>query len=652
MFNSIRKSLSTKLGVGTLLFTVPIFIVSLGLLFLLSRHLIRNEAVGRANSVLNTAIQRVSKNLSTVETATNANSWLITSNLQPDSLFKFSHNIVQWNHNVDGCSISMEPDIFPKYGRYFSVYTVRKSKGVDRTAGVETDTVETVMEEKYEYFDKAWYKLPRQQEKPCWVAYFDEVDTLKLTIDGMVASYSMPFYDDNKRFLGIISSDLSLTRLSKIISREKPYPHSYFMMIDSEGRYFVHPDSTKLFYQTIFTGADLRRESDLIALGYDMTAGHQGVMIVDIEGKHSLVCYQPVPGTTWSLAVVCPDSDVLAGYHKLSYIIIPLLAIGLLIILLFIHKFVTDAIEPINQLLDKTQQIAAGNMEVHIPQSEREDVIGQLQNCFATMLQSLNFHMGSVRYTAEQTRQRTLELVQTTRLAREADQQKTAFIQNVSHQIRTPLNIIMGFAQILGADTEGMSKEEMKTITSTMDQNAKLLNRMVLMLYDSSETGHSEELNSFKHDVVSCNDVAHEAISYLKQRYPNVSVAFHTEVDDEFCIHTSNHYLMISLRELLYNAAKYSDGEHVSLSVTAQPWTSDTKSLPTVRFIVQDIGKGISKEDRDLMFKFFTKVDDLSEGLGLGLPLAKRHAINLGGDLTLDDNYHDGCRFIIELPLN
>jgi signal transduction histidine kinase len=109
---------------------------------------------------------------------------------------------------------------------------------------------------------------------------------------------------------------------------------------------------------------------------------------------------------------------------------------------------------------------------------------------------------------------------------------------------------------------------------------------------------------------------------------------------------------MISLRELLYNAAKYSDGEHVSLSVTAQPWTSDTKSLPTVRFIVQDIGKGISKEDRDLMFKFFTKVDDLSEGLGLGLPLAKRHAINLGGDLTLDDNYHDGCRFIIELPLN
>ena len=57
-------------------------------------------------------------------------------------------------------------------------------------------------------------------------------------------------------------------------------------------------------------------------------------------------------------------------------------------------------------------------------------------------------------------------------------------------------------------------------------------------------------------------------------------------------------------------------------------------------------------QNRTTGFKFFAKVDDLSEGLGLGLPLTKRHAQNLGGDLTLDDNYHDGCRFIIELPLN
>ena len=60
---------------------------------------------------------------------------------------------------------------------------------------------------------------------------------------------------------------------------------------------------------------------------------------------------------------------------------------------------------------------------------------------------------------------------------------------------------------------------------------------------------------------------------------------------------------------------------------------------------------GIPESDRDSIFEPFTKVDDLSEGLGLGLPLAKSHVLKMGGQITLDANYHNGCRFIIELPL-
>ena len=70
-----------------------------------------------------------------------------------------------------------------------------------------------------------------------------------------------------------------------------------------------------------------------------------------------------------------------------------------------------------------------------------------------------------------------------------------------------------------------------------------------------------------------------------------------------------------------------------------------------VRFVVEDTGKSITEADRDTIFNFFVKVDDLTEGLGLGLPLAKRHAQNLGGDLILDTSYQEGCRFIIEVPI-
>jgi signal transduction histidine kinase len=75
-----------------------------------------------------------------------------------------------------------------------------------------------------------------------------------------------------------------------------------------------------------------------------------------------------------------------------------------------------------------------------------------------------------------------------------------------------------------------------------------------------------------------------------------------------------------------------------------------TETEEAVRFIVEDTGTGMAEEYRALMFEPFTKVNDLSEGLGLGLPLAKRHAENLGGDLWLDESYDKGCRFILELP--
>ena len=630
---NIRRSFSKKLSVALFLLAVPIFVVSLGVLFTQSRQMIRNEAIGHASSVLGATMQQLRRNLITIETATNANIWQVEQAFTPDSILHFTNRIVSLNPHIDGCSISAEPDVFPKYGRYFSAYTVR-----------ELDSITTVIEEPYDYINKIWYKTPRDLHGPCWVAYYDEADSLELTLDGMVASYGRPLFRADSSFVGIISTDLSLLRLSRSMSEMKPYPHSYFMMIDEEGRYFVHPDSTRLFKQTIFTSADTRKQADLIVLGHEMTSGKRGNMMVKIDGANCIVCYQPVPGTSWSLGIVCPDSDVMAGYHKLSYIVGSLLVIGLLVIILLCYRALGHTISPLYQLLDKTQIVASGNMEVYIPRTTRTDVIGRLQNSFASMLESLNFHMGSVRYISEQTQRKNEELLLATQMVQEADRQKTAFIQNVTHQIRTPLNIIMGFTQVIG-DTggSGLSDEEKKSITDTMSHNASQLARMVQMLFDSSDTGLSQELESHKSDHVSYNDVAREAVSYVKLHYPDVHINMETQLADDFCIQTNRMYLMRALRELLYNSSKYSDGQHVLLRVLHV----DDK----VQFVVEDTGNGISEADSEQLFKFFTKVDDLTEGLGLGLPLAKRHAQNLGGDIIFDPNYHDGCRFVLTIPV-
>ena len=268
------------------------------------------------------------------------------------------------------------------------------------------------------------------------------------------------------------------------------------------------------------------------------------------------------------------------------------------------------------------------------------------------MQQSLNFHMGGIRHTTEETKKQNEELTQVTKLAEKALRQKTEFIQNVSHQIRTPLNIIMGFSQVLRESLTSRRKgvkstyidkdDEIAIISEAMRHNARHLERMVLMLFDSSDVGVFEEQQIRRDDKVSCNEVARESIRHTQHYFPSILITMESELPDDICIQSNRLSLMHTLRELLYNAAKYSDGKHLTVRIT--------QTDSTVRFIVEDTGTGISEEEQKKIFKPFAKVDDLSEGLGLGLPLAKRHAISLGGDILLDSSYHAGCRFIVEMP--
>jgi signal transduction histidine kinase len=632
IINHIRQSLSWKLSLGILLMAIPIFMLALGLLFIQSRNNVKREATKHAASVVNTAMQRVSHYMDIVQTATDLTAWDVVANLEPDSLWAYSNYVVSLNGHIDGCSISLEPDVFPKYGRYFSVYTVR-----------EPDSVRTVLEEEYEYFEKEWYHPAKLHGKSCWAVYYDEADSLALTLDGMIASYNKPLYVDNHRFVGVISTDLSLLRLSKIITTETPYKDSYFFMTGEGGRYYLHPDTTQLFTHTIFSDADPQKNPDIFALGHQMVTGQQGSMSVRIDGRPCIVSYQPVPGTDWSLALVCPERSILKNYNLLAYILSPLIIIGLLMIFVFSSVTVAQVIRPLNKLTMKLQRIADGHYDEQITRTHYQDVVGRMRNSFAAMQESLSSHVGEIQQMNAEATRRNEELARASQLAKEANRQKSLFIQNVSHQVRTPLNIIMGFAQVLKENKSSMAKEEIKSIGYMMRHNALVLQRMVLMLFDSSARGTTEELYADHDEKVLCNDMAHECFEMTLNHYPDMAFYFGTDVTDDFHIHTSRVYLMRSLCELLHNAAKYSDGNHIVLRIGM---THDT-----VRFTVEDTGPGIPPEDADRLFQMFTKVNDLSEGLGLGLALANRHIHNLGGTLTLDSYYHAGCRFIIELPI-
>lgn len=632
LINHIRQSLSLKLSFSVILMTAPIFILTLGILFEQSRITIKETAIKRAGSSLNKTTLYAVRELNIVEDAINTNAWQVVTHFQPDSLLTYSRLIVQMNANVNGCSITSESGIFPQYGRHFSAYSVRSG-----------DSIITVKEENHKRFEKTWYKEPVQQGEACWMDPFDEDNEDTLAATELTVSYSKPLFNSKGQLLGVMSGDYSLTKLAEVITADKPYPNAYFVLLGRDGHYFIHPDSTRLRNKTIFSLANANEHPDIIALGHEMTTGGKGAMPISVNGESCMACYRPIPGTSWSLALICPDSDIFNNYNGLTYIVTPLIIIGLIVIFLICYQIVATSLRPIGQLLEQSQQIAKGDFSTPIKPSMRRDVLGRLQNSFVLMQKSLNKHIESVQQVNEEEEKRNLELQQAKKAAIEATKQKTIFIQNMTHQIRTPLNILMGFTQVLRDNLKLITEQEKKKIIGTMDFNAKLLNRMLLMLYDSSDSGLSEELACNINEVVACNEVAWESIVHTNEHFPDMHIEFATTLPADFTIHSNRLYLLRSLRELLYNTAKFSDKKNVTISVS--------RTETTVCFIIEDTGPGIKEDVQEQMFEPFTKLNTLSEGLGLGLPLSKRHAITLGGDLKLDKDYLEGCRFIFELPI-
>lgn len=650
-----KAKLARKISIIIMVLAMPIFVLCINSFFSQANELLHREAVDSSNSHLNTTMQRVVNYMNMVETAAKANAWLLEDNFNPDSLQSLSRRIVWLNPSVLSCSVSTEPDVFPQVGHYFSVYTVN-----------EGDTILTTLEPDFDYFERIWYKTALQTGKPCWVDPFSDFNEGSIDYSNAVASYCIPLRPDRsgvrqpsanskKPIAGVVSVDFSFNTLAKnILANELPYPSSYYMLIGAGGRYLIHPKTHLLFKKTIFSEVDSLQHPDMIELAHAMCDGKKGFTHVTINDKLQHVCYAPVPGTSWSLALFSDDADVLSDYNHLTHLAVVIGILGLLVIMWITSRVVKHNIQSVNQLLEVTEKIAEGDYSEEIPHSDRKDVFAKLQNAFREMQRSLVAKKEEVDHTFKEINQQNDELELATKKAEESSEQSKRFTQTVLRQIKSPLNTIEGLAKVLrnhlSTRQNDMSVQklleqaEMQNLTSTMKRDATLLKRMILMLHDISQHNGGDGLSYPRNDLVSCNKAAQECVDYALAQYPHAEIRLEAEVSDNLGIRTNALYLERAIRELLYNAAKYSDGKHIVLRTT--------QSETMVRFTVEDIGSGLSVQWQDMIEQPFAKVEEHSEGLGVGLPLVRQHAFGLNGNLAYDDSYHEGCRITLEVPKN
>lgn len=240
-----------------------------------------------------------------------------------------------------------------------------------------------------------------------------------------------------------------------------------------------------------------------------------------------------------------------------------------------------------------------------------------------------------------QTRRRHLkQLSAAYQHALESDKIKTRFIQNVSHEVRTPLNIISGFSQVIADPTLTESVEERQHMALMMQKNANQITNLIDEILGLSLIESSTAIA--KEDVVNVNQLLEAVVKEQKEIPSQVTLRIDSELEPDFAFKTNKNMLRRIINALTDNAIK--NTEEGSITLKARAVTQ------TLFLTIEDTGCGIPADQAEHIFERFVKLDSFKQGIGLGLPLSRKLAEQLGGIITLDTNYGPGARFVIALP--
>ncbi len=225
----------------------------------------------------------------------------------------------------------------------------------------------------------------------------------------------------------------------------------------------------------------------------------------------------------------------------------------------------------------------------------------------------------------------------------ESDKMKTDFIQNVSHEVRTPLNIISGFSQVISDPEFDADINERREIAKMTQKNTHLITTLIdeMLLLSLNESKDKAQ----KENQVDINELIRDLLQESGANLsPQTKLHFESDLPDDFTMLSNEYMLKIIINALIDNAEKNTPEGSITIKAS-QP--SDNE----ITLTVEDTGCGIPAHEAEHIFERFVKLDTFKEGIGLGLPLCRMLIEKLGGSINLDTTYTNGARFIVKLTI-
>ena len=349
---------------------------------------------------------------------------------QPDKMAAIMEQIVTGNPHVRSCGISFVADYFPQKGRWFCPLVVKGDSGqIERRF---------VGDAAHDYLKADWFTEAVKADSSYWSKpFFDATDSIPLV------AWLMPVHDKQGRTVAVVGADLSLGWFSGKRIRGIDYegnsfsvyigsdPHeisgsgnagleemrdrrwrlfSYNFIIDKDGTYIAHPDTSLVIKGNYFECAKATADTIDDEIGRRMAAGNRGFYsdaegepahfeYFDFDGYNAYMFYEPVEGTSWSIALAVPRMLVDGIGMVTGSVMLILIAIALLVTRIVGRIIIKRATQPLTQLAASAGEVAKGNFSAPLPYIKHNDEIRQLRDSFEGMQHSLSEYVDELKKT-------------------------------------------------------------------------------------------------------------------------------------------------------------------------------------------------------------------------------------------------------------
>lgn len=500
-----------------------------------------------------------------------------------------------------------------------------------------------------------WYQVAKKEGKPVFSPIYKH-----FVMNDLAITAAYPIYDENAVLEGVLGTHITLSKINNYLKEAVKDKEAMAYIVEKESGELVANSQEMLNFITLPDNS-LKRikieeiDNPYIAkayLDYKKDPVDKVTIKTENDKLHTTFTEYNNEGLNWLVITTIPESQYTNVIVKNIWIALLLSCLAIILSITIWIRSTNKYLQPIYNLIDTTEKFSKGDLSQRA-EIVRNDEIGMLSKAFNKMAEELYLLVNGLE---EKVKKRTRllektnhELVDAKMKAEKANIAKSEFLAHMSHEIRTLLNAIIGFSELL---CNSVQNEKYKSYIATINSAGNGLLTIINDILDLSkiEAGKIE----IRKRPVNVVKILSEIENLFREQAKSKNIALRVETQQDFpeFVVFDDLRLRQILMNLLSNAIKFTEKGYIKISLKAIDTNNVDCSNLGIHISVEDTGMGIPKSEQEKIFEAFKQIQGQDAkkfgGTGLGLSITRKLTEKMEGKIFVESRVGEGSIFHVK----